>query len=393
MSKSDVAKTSKNARILEQRRVARKQRRLGYAKADVMEARTLVFELLRDPITNNGATPWWVTAAVGTGTPSQTFKFMMDSGTTNTWITAKTCTTSECLVHDSFDASLSSTFEWADINQDEIDFSGWGQMYANLGFDKWTLTDKNAFEQSVRIDFYLAQSYSGTRFSELIQDGFIACGPYGDNSKTNLLFDVLWYAGALISPWMSYWVDYTVDGAAVDRGEMIFGGSNAAKYDPATVITLDIVEGIWTHIGQSVVVDGVEILTSPTLMLDTGASEIKGEQAEIDALVAAVTLNGTYPTSPTNPADYPYPDLVFILGKTNDGSVGQLIFPPRAYFNYIEAGVDQGKWQIAMTVLDGLGENTLIFGRNLLDRLYSEWEYDTSGTAVAGKTIRLAQRI
>lgn len=46
-----------------------------------------------------------------------------------------------------------------------------------------------------------------------------------------------------------------------------------------------------------------------------------------------------------------------------------------------------------MTVLEDLGENSLIFGRNLLDRLYSEWEYDTSGTSVAGKTIRLAQRV
>ncbi|WP_164821032.1 pepsin-like aspartic protease [Sinorhizobium medicae] len=383
----------KNEIILSQREAYRTKMRKGGVISTVEAENTLVFELRRGAITNNGATPWWVSATVGTSTVPQTFKFMMDTGTTNTWVTAKSCSTSECTQHDSFDETASSTFVWQDQSLTPIDFSGWGNMDVNLGNDVWVLSDKNAIDQDVTVDFWLSQSYSGARFGELIQDGFIACGPYGDNSRSNLIFDALWYSGALASPWMSYWVDYTIDGAAVDSGEMIFGGSNADKYDPDTVISLDIVPGIWTHMGDSIVVDGAEIFTSPALLIDTGASEIKGEQAEIDKLIAAVTLDGQLPLSPDNPDHYAYPDLVFNLGKTSDGSTGQLVFPPRAYFNYIEAGTDQGKWQIAMTVLEDLGENSLIFGRNLLDRLYSEWEYDTSGTSVAGKTIRLAQRV
>lgn len=383
----------KNDIILSERENSRTTMRKGGVKSTVEAANTLVFELRRGAITNNGATPWWVSATIGTSTVPQTFKFMMDTGTTNTWITAKSCSTSECTLHDAFDETASSTFVWQDQTLTPIDFSGWGNMEVNLGNDVWVLADKNAINQDVTVDFWLSQSYSGARFAELIQDGFIACGPYGDNSRSNLIFDALWYSGALASPWMSYWVDYTIDGAAVDSGEMIFGGSNANKYDPDTVISLDIVPGIWTHMGDSIVVNDAEIFTSPALLIDTGASEIKGEQAEIDRLIAAVTLDGQLPLSPDNPDNYAYPDLVFNLGKTSDGSTGQLVFPPRAYFNYIEAGTDQGKWQIAMTVLEDLGENSLIFGRNLLDRLYSEWEYDTSGTSVAGKTIRLAQRV
>ncbi|WP_264532324.1 pepsin-like aspartic protease [Flavobacterium sp. N502540] len=356
----------------------------------------LPFKLQRGAITNNGATPWYILAIIGTNSVSpQIFKFMMDTGTIDTWITAKTCTTNECKAHASFDATSSSSFVWVDQALDTINFGPWGSMKVNLGIDFWSLTDINNVKSSVSSDFWLSQLYSGIRFEELVQDGFIACGPSGNSSRSNLLFNLMWDSGLLLQPFMAYWVDYTIDGKNVDSGEIIFGGGNSSKYDPATIITLDIIKDIyWTSPCDSIVINSKPVLEDVFLIMDTGASEIKGEQAEIDILIAAVTLNGALPIQPENdPDDYNYPDLVFNFGKTSSGGVGQLVFKPRQYFNYIENGPDMGTWQIAFTVLAGLGDRNLTFGTNLLDTLYSEWEYDTSGEFLSAKSIRLAKRL
>jgi hypothetical protein len=46
---------------------------------------------------NNGATPW--ISNIGLGSPAQPLRFMIDTGTMNTWITAAECDTDACLIH------------------------------------------------------------------------------------------------------------------------------------------------------------------------------------------------------------------------------------------------------------------------------------------------------
>lgn len=59
-------------------------------KGSIKAADVLVFQLNRGAITNNGATPWWIQATIGTNpTSPQTFKFMADTGTIDTWVTCK----------------------------------------------------------------------------------------------------------------------------------------------------------------------------------------------------------------------------------------------------------------------------------------------------------------
>lgn len=363
-------------------------------KASSKAENILIFEYKRGQLTNNGASPWWIEVQIGTSSAPQTFKLMTDTGTIDTWITARSCSTSECLLHDSFNESNSTSFSWIDQNIDIINFGPWGTMDVNLGNDNWLAIDRDGINQSAQIDFWMGQNYSGNRFNELIQDGFLAVGPSGDASRSNLLFDTLWYAGALAAPYMSYWVDYSIGGSVTDSGQLIFGGSNTSVYNPDYIITLSIEDDIyWTHIGNSISVGGVDVITEPSFIMDTGASEIKGESAEIASIISAVTLNGELPESPEDPSMYPYPDLTIRLGVDPEGSIGTLTFSPSAYFNYIENGVDTGKWQLALTVLEGLGPNTFTFGTNLLDTLYSEWEYDVSGTSVKAKEIRIAHRV
>jgi hypothetical protein len=44
------------------------------------------FQLTQGAISDSGATPW--TTNMGLGTPPQTLRFMLDTGTLNTWISA-----------------------------------------------------------------------------------------------------------------------------------------------------------------------------------------------------------------------------------------------------------------------------------------------------------------
>jgi hypothetical protein len=318
---------------------------------------------------------------------------MMDTGAIDTWITASTCTTNECKLHNSFNPEDSSSFVWQDQSLDEISFGPWGTMAVNLGQDNWKL-NSTSFQEKVNIHFWLGQKYSGPRFAELIQDGFLACGPNGRASRSNLLFDFLWYRGFIANPFMSYWVDYTINGEKTDTGAFVFGGEGSGKYDPDSLITLEVIDDIfWTHVASSVEIGDAIITEKPEFILDTGASEIKGEKEDIDRLINAVTRNGELPLSPQNPDNYNYPDLVINIGKKMDGTTGRLTFKPRNYFNFIEAGEDKGKWAIAFTVLPGLGKNKYTFGTNLLDTLYSEWEYDASGPFLVAKEVRLASRI
>jgi hypothetical protein len=89
------------------------------AQTDKSGAKYVLFDLKRGMVTDNGATPWY--AVVGLGTPAQYLRYMIDTGTTHTWITARCCMTEACLGHDRFDLASSSTFQWVDSSSKTID--------------------------------------------------------------------------------------------------------------------------------------------------------------------------------------------------------------------------------------------------------------------------------
>jgi hypothetical protein len=58
---------------------------------------SVIFNLSMGKFNNNGATPW--ISNIGLGSPAQPLRFMIDTGTMNTWITAAECDTDACLIH------------------------------------------------------------------------------------------------------------------------------------------------------------------------------------------------------------------------------------------------------------------------------------------------------
>lgn len=73
---------------------------------------TLLTFTLQRPVyePDNGATSWY--ANIGLGTPPQTnLRFMIDTGTKNTWITSNLCNSSACAPHRKFDPAVSGSFK------------------------------------------------------------------------------------------------------------------------------------------------------------------------------------------------------------------------------------------------------------------------------------------
>ena len=82
--------------------------------ADTPSPSSVVFPMQRGPFQNNGASPWYCTIKLGT--PAQTLKFAIDSGTNINWVTSTLCPDDQC-VHFAggrFDLHASSTARFTD---------------------------------------------------------------------------------------------------------------------------------------------------------------------------------------------------------------------------------------------------------------------------------------
>ncbi|NRA71213.1 MAG: peptidase A1 pepsin [Gammaproteobacteria bacterium] len=358
--------------------------------------KALIVPLQRDRLTGNGATPWWGAATVGISERPQVFKFMFDTGTRYTWVTSIKCVTTACDLHDKYNPLISTSFSSVDKEPVKLDFGAWGTLIATLGNDIFFNTEHD--NEGLFTNFYLGEKYKGLQWEELVQDGFIACGPTQNGSTSDLFFKKLWDAGLLSEPVISYYGDFTIDGSASDSGEVRFGDTNPNRYDKDTLVILphnqsSTLNYFWVSDCRDITVNGVSITGGFEAMIDTGASTINGDPQKIQDLVEAVTLNGTLPISPDDPDNYDYPDLIIEIGTfEKDGSNASFVLTPKDYFQYIEAEAGEGVWYLGLVEMEGY-EGRLNLGAIFLNRYHTIWEYDTSIPGLQGKALHLAEKI
>lgn len=348
------------------------------------EAPRVVFALARGTLSNNGGTPW--IAAAGIGTPAQTLRFMLDTGTDNTWVTSTQCTSNACLAHQRFDPTLSDTYRSTDRTPIQKDFGPWGSMTVLMGEDIFTLKQVRA-EQALtistreRMRFEAAINYTGAQFQELACDGGIAipspfgCGP--DQSQALML--QLLKDEKISYPVAAFWCD-------VERGvgECTFGAIDPGKYQPDTLQWMALqdpgnpgLDYLWSVKLQEFKVGGKAVHAGITqFVLDTGSSYFKGPADLIGALVAAVTDHGRLPTYVSSPeALAQYPVIALTLGR----EIYEL--HPKQYFLQLN---DQ-YWELGIEVLQGMPEGMLLVGSMFLDPLYCIFDY-------GGMRVGLARR-
>ncbi len=318
---------------------------------------------------DNGATSWY-TEDIGLGTVAQrNIRFMIDTGTKNSWVTSDLCTTDACKLHYKFNPAASTSY-LADGDAESIDFGAWGSMTVIPSKDLITLPGKEPLE----VEFDMSTNYTGSQFQELIADGGIGIPshlPTVTPNSTEIL-NLLKREGIIKYTIASFWYN-----RANLTGEVIFGGMNS-RIDPGTVNVVNLIDfpsdlECWLVNLESfsaVFPDGSTrlMLSNVAFALDTGSSQFKGDPKFIDACKKVITNNGAYPEKIVSPAalkDYPYPLLELVM----NGITYQL--PPERYF----IQVTENEWHLAFHFLADC-EDELLVGTTFLETICCTFDFD-----------------
>ncbi|KZW04201.1 Asp-domain-containing protein [Exidia glandulosa HHB12029] len=155
------------------------------------------------------------------GSPGQTFKVVLDTGSSNLWVPSAGCTSIACFLHAKYDSSASSTYE-KNGSTFEIHY-GSGSMEGFISKDTLTIGDIKIPKQ----DFAEAMKEPGLAFAFGKFDGILGLAydtiavnhitPPFYNMVNNKLVD---------SPVFSFRVGPSEE----DGGEVVFGGIDKSHY-------------------------------------------------------------------------------------------------------------------------------------------------------------------
>ncbi len=344
-------------------------------------AKGIVFPLTLGNLTDDGATPW--SSRIGLGTPVQNFKFMIDSGTDNTWVTSKACTTNACLAHGRFDAKQSKSYEVIDPAHVQKDFGPWGIMTVIMGADIFTLelADGHVVQTQETLHFEAAIHYTGCQFQVLACDGGIAIpSPYWKKQGIGeCLMLQLIKNGKLDRPLAAFWMDHE---RAV--GACTFGFCDQGKYQPETLQWLPLqdtsespLDYLWSVKLDELLVGGKKVEANiQNFILDSGSSFFKGPSDLIDSIIQTITRNGVLPTYVSSEKELDlYPEISLVLGGKHYSLM------PVQYF----LKLNKEYWEIGIQTLVGMPEGMLLVGSLFLDSVYTIFDY-------GGKQLGLADR-
>lgn len=350
-------------------------RRISSFRA-VSSAPQITFNLERGKMTDNGATPWF--ANIPLGTPGQTLKYMLDTGTTHTWVTSTACTTEACRAHQSFCPEDSSTSEKLPFGVKQIDFGPWGSMDALLYQDYLGLSlirDSQNVDVRLPVRIYLSTNYSGDQFLQLACDGGIAIPrrlPKGIDSTELLPF--LRRKEIIAQSIAAFWFD-----PDAGKGQIRLGAIDPTRFNPESVNRITVTklpspfDYLWTIPLESFDCKDKSVLADIPLVLDTGSSVFKGDPNLIKKIVSAITQDGAFPSILYGPTpdfkNYP------LIGLQIGAITYQLT--PEQYFIQIKPDT----WELAFQEMQGL-DGFILAGSVFLDTVYSAFYYETESAGV-----------
>jgi len=344
-----------------------------------------LFPLTKGPLMDNGATPWYATLFLGT--PGQTMTVMMDTGTTNTWVTSSLCSTEACSTKRyKYDRILSATHnEVAGATWQNNDLGSWGEFESLSGKDYMRFSDPKRGDIKIWMKFLsaiLKDASGSTNWKDLDMCGGVGFpvifdAPDEPNNPESLL-PIMLNQGLIPNPLVSFWIDG-------DDGGCIVGGTDPSRYDANTVNELLLTSvadnlNLWTIELEQIQRNSTPLLDKPVnLALDTGSSRFKGSPVLIEYLIDRIT---TKPTGEKLPSTFSDPSLVqefpFLTLEINGHGY---TLQPEDYIWQIE---NTGLFSLQFHPLDVGDENTILVGSVFLDHVYSVFQYEAVPTAPHG---------
>ncbi|KAH8819655.1 putative vacuolar protease A [Xylogone sp. PMI_703] len=248
------------------------------------------------------------------GTPPQSFKVVLDTGSSNLWVPSSECGSIACYLHTKYDSSSSSTYQ-KNGSSFEIRY-GSGSLSGFISQDVMTIGDIKIKNQL----FAEATEEPGLAFAFGRFDGILGLG--FDTISVNKIpppFYNMVDQGLLDEPVFAFYLGNTENGEQ-DESEAIFGGVDKDHYT-GEITTIPLRRKAYWEVDLDAITfgDSSAELESTGVILDTGTSLIAlpSTMAELlnKEIGAKKSFNGQY-TVECNKRDS-LPDLTFTLSGYN----------------------------------------------------------------------------
>ncbi|KAG9230309.1 putative vacuolar protease A [Amylocarpus encephaloides] len=201
------------------------------------------------------------------GTPSQTFKVVLDTGSSNLWVPSSECGSIACYLHTKYDSSSSSTFK-KNGTEFEIRY-GSGSLSGFVSQDTVTIGDLKIKDQL----FAEATEEPGLAFAFGRFDGILGLG--FDTISVNKIpppFYMMIDQGLLDEPVFAF---YLGDTNEEQESEAIFGGINEDHYT-GKITEIPLRRKAYWEVDLNAITfgDATAELDNTGVILDTGTSLI-----------------------------------------------------------------------------------------------------------------------
>jgi saccharopepsin len=203
------------------------------------------------------------------GTPPQTFKVVLDTGSSNLWVPSQECGSIACYLHTKYDSASSSTFK-KNGTSFEIRY-GSGSLSGFVSEDTMTIGDLKVKNQL----FAEATEEPGLAFAFGRFDGILGLG--FDTISVNKIpppFYNMIDQGLLDEPVFAFYLGDTNNGEG-DESEAIFGGVNKDHYT-GKITEIPLRRKAYWEVDLNAITfgDATAELDNTGVILDTGTSLI-----------------------------------------------------------------------------------------------------------------------
>jgi len=244
------------------------------------------------------------------GTPPQTFKVVLDTGSSNLWVPSQSCGSIACYLHSTYDSSSSSTYK-KNGSDFEIHY-GSGSLTGFVSNDVFTIGDLKVKIQ----DFAEATNEPGLAFAFGRFDGILGLG-YDTISVNKIVppFYKMIEQGLLDEPVFAFYL-----GDDKSESEAVFGGIDKSHYT-GEIEYIPLRRKAYWEVDLDAIAFGDEVaeLEDTGVILDTGTSlnVLPSSLAELlnSEMGAKKGYNGQYTVDCAKRNTLP--DITFTLAGSN----------------------------------------------------------------------------